>query len=325
MPVRLRPPHLKEGQLATDPFAHLLLCAFEARFAGSLVVWSGDDPFAEFSHPVRVRLEAGVAVAADMGNQGPGLLQALIPMTVRPAGTYRFLADLDAVGAASHVVRGHVDPYTLLASALRGPAREDAIEEVLRDCEGRDLHIQPTASLTRFGLTRQEWLLVQELRRRPQGMASLAATGAPAGLIKRTVYLLRVTGAASPLPARSAQASGPVSVPARPQMSPSIQASQASQASQATTRQRPTAPPDDAGVQAALVARTASRQARRPTPPAVPKPQSAPKPRSAPKPQATTKSNAQPERSQARRGLPSLSRLQDDESAADEASGRRVS
>lgn len=254
MTVRLRPPQFSEGRLEVDPFGHLLLAAFEARFAGSLVLWSGEDPFAQLAHPVRVRFEDGVAVAADFGErQAPGLLTALIPMTVRRAGGYRFLAGLDAVGAAAQVLRGHVDPFMLLASALRGPAREDAIEQVVRSADGRQLHLRPDCSLNRYGFTRQEWTLVQDLRRRPATLPSLlAGTQTAPALVKRLVYLLRVTGAVSLLPVDRRVASRPLSIPGHPRPPSTL---------------RETAPPADREAQAALVAASA-----RSTAPPVPAP-----------------------------------------------------
>lgn len=256
MTVRLRPAQLSEGKLQSDPFAHLLLAAFEARFAGSLVIWSGQDPFAEHAQPVRMRLEDGVVVAADFGpRHTPGLLSALIPMTVRRVGGYRFLSGIDAVGAAAHVLRGHVDPFMLLASALRGPAREDAIEQVVHGGEGRQLHLRPDCPLNRYGFTRPEWALVQDLRRRPVTLAGLleSAHAAPA-LVKRLIYLLRVTGAVSLLPAHRQVPSRPLSVP-EPQWAQSPPCR--------------TAPPTDLEAQAALVAASA-----RSTAPPVPAPQS---------------------------------------------------
>lgn len=214
MSVALRPPALSEGSLQQDPFAHLLLAAFEHRFNGSLVLWSGEQPFADNADQQRIRFIDGVVVAADLGQHKQGLLASLLPLNMRRAGGYRFLADTDLAGSAPHVLRGHVDPFMFLATALRGPVRDDVVEHVVWSTTGRVLRMRSGCPLERFGFTREEWEFVQELRRQPASLPELmAGSEAPDIFVKRMVYLLRVTGMLAVLPAGEQLESRAVSVP----------------------------------------------------------------------------------------------------------------
>ncbi|MDD9944194.1 MAG: hypothetical protein OXU20_24330 [Myxococcales bacterium] len=217
MSAILRPAALSEGSLASDPFVHLLLAALEQRFQGSLVVWSGEQPFAANAAQQRLLFEEGVVVAGDLDGDDRNLFSALIPLTVRRGGGYRFLPRVNVVGDDRRVLRGHVDPFMLAASALRGPVREDVIDAVVQEAGGRVLQVRSTARFERLGLTRDEWNFVQDLRRRPASAPALMVRGnAPEHFTKRMIYLLRVTGMAAVLPVGRQAPSRAVSVPGPP-------------------------------------------------------------------------------------------------------------
>src|SRR5262245_59993504 len=114
------------GDLATTPFAELLVGLLETQKDGTLRI--ADERGQHLAH---IHFESGTPVAARIAAAGAGLMQSLIPLCARSEGTYVFIQGDDEFGRAADIVYGRVDTLALIAAAMRGPVREDAVQRTL--------------------------------------------------------------------------------------------------------------------------------------------------------------------------------------------------
>ncbi len=179
------------GSLRELPFTHLLIDLLDARRSGTLLLCA---PGGTVS--ARVRFEDGVPTAARVGGGPAGnLLQALIPLCARADDDFVLLEGQDALGEGPVVV-GQVDPVVVIAAAMRGPVREDAVDRVLSSLEQRLLRIAPGASFERYGFSAEALALIEGLRHRPMTLAELRARSPlPQRVTRRLIYLLYITRA----------------------------------------------------------------------------------------------------------------------------------
>ncbi len=213
--MRAVPPHAKGtaeltermahgGTLRATPFADLLVALLDLRKTGTLRVATSS---AEVQ--ALVRFEGGVPVAARVQRLEANLIQSLIPLCACADGEYRFDDDRDDVGDGSAVVKGKVDPLALIAAVFRGPAREDAVNEVLGSVGPSLLKLHPRMQFERYRFTQQEQQVVTLLQREPMSLAELESY-LPARVARRVVYVLKVTRGVSLLPAQRRAVSGTV-------------------------------------------------------------------------------------------------------------------
>lgn len=184
-----------EGRLVQTPVAHILLYGLEHHLCGTLIVQQGH------GHEARILLEDGHMVAALLPGPERSLLAGLIPLCECVEGAWSFAEDENRVGDSRRVLRGHVDPFALVAAALRGPFREDVVDRVLEDLDEWMLAVDADVDLDRFGLTRIEWQVANALRKRSFTYRELLAERfAPPRVVRRLIYLLRVTKCISAVP-----------------------------------------------------------------------------------------------------------------------------
>jgi hypothetical protein len=163
-------------------------------------------------------------------------MQALIPLCSRSAGIFRFvpgprIADASSV-SGEHIAigaRSRVDPLALIMAASRGPLREDAVEQVMAVVSRNLVKLNPRANLERYALTAQERSIVQSVEIDPIDFAQVQQqSGAPERVVRRVLYVLRVTHALTLMPLVRRTQSGTVEhAQALPERRPSSRAQRA--------------------------------------------------------------------------------------------------
>jgi hypothetical protein len=193
------------GSLREVPFAHLLVHLFDTGRSGTLLLRNEAGGL-----EARIRFEAGVPTAARLDSNATSLLQALIPLCAHASGEFELLENQDALGDGSALV-GQVDPFGLIAAALRGPVREDAVESVLDELGASALRLEPGVNLERYALGPQERVLVEQLRHRAMTLEQLRARSELSErVVRRLVYLLCITRGLRATPLSRQSSSGTI-------------------------------------------------------------------------------------------------------------------
>jgi curved DNA-binding protein CbpA len=186
------PAPLNEGTLARTPLAHVLLHVGLRQLDGTLALWP-DDP-TERPGQDRILFEGGIAVRMRPIEAVANLDRGLGALFARQRAPYA-LYEADLVGVGQRVVEGRVDPFALVARALRGPAARihaDAMERVLERLGATPVRLRDTAILTRFALEDDERAVVQGLTQ-PITPAALLARWEVPDVPRRVLYLLAMT------------------------------------------------------------------------------------------------------------------------------------
>jgi len=177
------PKPLAQGDLAQTPLAHVLLSLLERGLDGTLAIW----PETERAGQDRVLFAKGVPVDARLLEPAATLERGLLPLFHRVRGPYAFYGS-DLVGQTK--LRDTVDPYHLLAAALRGGVRQDVVDAVLARYGDRPVRVNASTALGRFELVPKERAVLDVLRAQPQSAAD--TTGEPK-VATRLLYLLAIT------------------------------------------------------------------------------------------------------------------------------------
>jgi hypothetical protein len=173
-----------------------MLDLLDAQSWGTLVLF---DEAGEID--ARIRFESGIPTGAHSVVSEPGLLQILIPLCARTHGGFMFLDGKSELGYGPGVVIGQADPLSVIAAAMRGPTREDAIDGVLAQLAGKRLQINHDIDFERFGHSAQERSLVALLADGPISLEDMQSESSlPARVVRRVVYQLSISGALTPLP-----------------------------------------------------------------------------------------------------------------------------
>jgi hypothetical protein len=204
---------LTAGDLRTTPFAHVLVELLETEEHGTLFI-HGEDQQLEAA----VRIEGGFPTAlgfevpSDGGaTSGINLLHALIPLCSRSSGAFRFVAGQHIEMNVPASGRVRVDPLTLIMAASRGPLREEAVEQVMVAVARHLVKLNPRANIERYALTAQERSIVDCLAQGPIDLARLREDNdAPERVVRRVLYVLRITHALTLLPLVRRNQSGTV-------------------------------------------------------------------------------------------------------------------
>jgi Tetratricopeptide repeat len=179
----------RRGNLASMSLPELLIALLDARKTGSLRIQRPDGIC-----DTVMRIEDGVPVGIRMPGLGPSLLQSLVPLCMRNAGDYVFVEGQDDVGSGPGAAVGRVDPLTLIAAAVRGPVREDALATTLAPLATAVLHLSPRLAVARYAFTEVERGVVDALVREPRTLIELCMQpGLNQHVARRVVYVLAVT------------------------------------------------------------------------------------------------------------------------------------
>jgi hypothetical protein len=224
---------LSAGDLRTTPFAHVLVELLETEEHGTLFI-HGEEQALEAA----IRIEAGFPTAIGFEAQaenaktaGGNLLNGLIPLCSRASGAFRFVSGQHIEMNLPAAARSRVDPLTLIMAASRGPLREDAVEQVMLNVARHLVKLNPRSNIERYALTAQERSIVDCLAQGPIDLARLREENdAPERVLRRVLYVLRVTHALTLLPLVRRNQSGTVAhsspLPERAPSQPDIVAPQ---------------------------------------------------------------------------------------------------
>ncbi len=184
------------GSLRTSPLAHLLVALLDHEQTGTLRLLEPTGTI----HAL-VQFEEGLPVAVRTRSFGGSLAQSLIPLCACAEGDYVFVAGVDEVGVGEGAVVGRVDPVALINAAMRGPLREDIVEQTLAMLSDRLLRLHPRVKLARYKFTDVERQIVSALEEGPATLDQLIAqSGANPGVVRRLMYVLQITRGISPVP-----------------------------------------------------------------------------------------------------------------------------
>jgi tetratricopeptide (TPR) repeat protein len=194
------------------PFARVLIELLAKRWNGTLLIRAEDG-----EHEAAVRFEEGFAVAAKVDAPSATLLQCLIPLCVWQHRRFEFLDREDGVGSGADVVTGQVDPLGLIAASVRGPIRDEVLEEAVTALGEEPFRLRPNVLLSRYGFTAQELHAVACLQRGSITVAQLRERAqVPEHALRRVLYVLWVTHALSLLMSPRRVVSGTIRQPAPP-------------------------------------------------------------------------------------------------------------
>lgn len=219
------PKPLAEGALSATPFGHVLLSIQKKGLSGTLAVWPDDDEPGQD----RIFFRSGVPAVGRFITPAASLERGLLTIFPRQRGPYAFY-EADLVGEGEGTLRGTVDVFELIATALRGNAPRDAITRVIRKLGNERQRIKKGAPLARFALQSNEKAFVELLRAEPATAAVLMEQFGDPKVAQRMIYLLAITDAL--------EAYRPVSQQKLRAVSPSSLGEQASRPSSPAVRRR---------------------------------------------------------------------------------------
>ncbi|MFZ1865773.1 MAG: DnaJ domain-containing protein [Polyangiales bacterium] len=191
---------MAEGSLGATPFGHVLLSIQKKGLSGTLAVWPDDDRPGQD----RILFRAGVPAMGRFLEPAADLERGLLAIFHRRQAPYAFY-EADLVGSAEGALRGQVDVFALLATALRGEVPRDAMARVIRKLGLERQRINTGASLARFGFLSNETAFIELMRAEPATAPILIEQFGDPKVAQRMIYLLAITDCLEPYRAVSQQ------------------------------------------------------------------------------------------------------------------------
>ena len=183
------PEPVAEGSLNTTPFGHVLLSIQKKGLSGTLAIWPEDGR----SGQDRILFRSGAPTVGRFLDPAIDLEQSILSIFERPKGAYAFY-ETDLVGEAGTVLRGYVDVFRLLATALRTSAPEGAMARVIRKLGSDRQRIKKGAPLAKLQLQSNERAVVELIRAEPAAPAAILQQFGEPKVAQRMLYLLAITG-----------------------------------------------------------------------------------------------------------------------------------
>ncbi|MBW2462811.1 MAG: DnaJ domain-containing protein, partial [Deltaproteobacteria bacterium] len=172
--------------------AHLLLYVQQRELNGTLVIWAEQGTHPDKKGQDRLRFENGKAVAGRFVQAGSTFARSMLPLFNRVHAPYAFY-DRDLVGTGASVLTSEIEPSALIAASLRGAAREDAIDAVLRRLGQMFVRIRKDADIEALGLNAREKNFVDLIRADATTAAQLVEISGDERRARRLIYLLTIT------------------------------------------------------------------------------------------------------------------------------------
>lgn len=194
------PKPLAEGSLDATPFGHVLLSIQKKGLSGTLAIWPDD----ERPGQDRILFRSGAPAVGRFLDPAADLERGLLSIFHRRQGPYAFY-EADLIGDAEDALRGQVDIFGLLATALRGDVPRDAMTKVIRKLGLERQRIKRGAPLGRFGLQSNEIAFVELMRAEPATAPILIEQFGDPKVAQRMIYLLAITDCLEPYRAVSQQ------------------------------------------------------------------------------------------------------------------------
>ncbi|HET8937065.1 MAG TPA: DnaJ domain-containing protein [Polyangiales bacterium] len=191
------------GTLAKTPLAHLLIYLEQKSLSGTLAIWP-DVVDENDRRQDRILFLKGRAVAGRMMEPATSLREGMLRLFDRREAPYAFY-ESNLLGGTEDRLNGRVDPYSLIAEALRIGAREEVIDAVVQRVSKARLRIAPNVDFSRFELQNDERAAIDLLLAEPISLEQLEASELMTPVAcKRLVYLLLITKSVAPYEAPAA-------------------------------------------------------------------------------------------------------------------------
>jgi curved DNA-binding protein CbpA len=188
------PKPVAQGRLSKTPFAHLLLHIMTKSLDGTLAVWTDEEPADPRFSQDRILFEKGRPIAARLISRSTALDRGLLALFERRSAPYAFYTH-NLLGKGEGIIQGNVDPYLLIAAALRGGAQDDVIERVLQAYEGQRVRLRDSAQLDRYGFIGREDSFLRRLTSEAATIEEHIDRARDDRTSRRVLYLLAITKA----------------------------------------------------------------------------------------------------------------------------------
>ena len=188
------PKPLAQGRLSKTPFAHLLLHILTKELDGTLAVWTDEAPEDPRFSQDRILFKKGRPVAGRLISRSTALDRGLLTLFERRLAPYAFY-ETNLLGSGPGVIHGDVDPYLLIAAALRGGAQDDVIEKVLQAYEGKRVKLSEDAEIDRYGFIGREDSFLRRLGGEAATIEEHINRASDDHTSRRVLYLLAATKA----------------------------------------------------------------------------------------------------------------------------------
>jgi tetratricopeptide (TPR) repeat protein len=201
-------PQARVNDLRATPFAHILIELLQHERTGTLLIY-GDPGQVQAA----ILFQAGMPIAASVAQEteSRNLSKVLIPLCAWREGDFLFAEERNLVGPSAVVAPAALDPLPLIAAAARGPLRDDAVEATLADIGANLLKLSPRVDRSRFAFTAQEQPVIDCLEAGALDLDALREQSAvPERVLRRVVYVLRLSRAITLLPAARRMVSGTI-------------------------------------------------------------------------------------------------------------------
>lgn len=182
------PTPVAEGTLDHTPFAHVVLSVLRRRLSGTLAVW----PDEERAGQDRILFRNGSPVAGRLLDPAETLERGLLPIFRRARAPYAFY-EQDLVSASDGVLVSPCETLPLVAAALRGGGRDDAIDRVLGEFDPHRVRLTAGFDASVFRLTSKELAFIDLLRADSDTVGRLIELSGDPKTSRRVLYLLAIT------------------------------------------------------------------------------------------------------------------------------------
>lgn len=183
---------LAQGRLQDTPFAHMLLHMEQHGLSGVLELVDSRGGLTQ------VEVIEGYPTMAIFAQRPSSLYTGLVALCAVADGEYHYY-DEALRGAEGFLLRGRVDPLSLVATASRQQLRMDVVQRILQRYQGDCLRLQPGKPLHRLQLTAEEQSVLDLLRAAPCTIAELVRLSSwTAERTRALVYTLLVTRMLAP-------------------------------------------------------------------------------------------------------------------------------
>ncbi|KPK10971.1 MAG: hypothetical protein AMJ62_16580 [Myxococcales bacterium SG8_38] len=178
----------------------MLLSIQKKGLSGTLAIWPDDDRPGQD----RILFRSGAPAVGRFLDPASDLERGMLAIFHRTEAPYAFY-EADLVSSAEDALRGQVDIFALIATALRGEAPRDAMARVIRKLGTERQRIKMGAPLGRFGLLSNEMAFIELMRAEPATAAILIEQFGDPKVAQRMIYLLAITDCLEPYRAVSQQ------------------------------------------------------------------------------------------------------------------------
>jgi hypothetical protein len=200
-----------EGTLGATPLGHVLLSIQKKGLSGTLAIWPDD----ERPGQDRILFRTGIPAIGRFIDPASDFERGILHLFSRRGAPYAFY-EADLVGESEGTLRGAVDIFALIASALRAEVPKDAAVRVIRKLGEGAHRIKSGSPLARFALQANEMAFVELMRAEPASAGTLIEQFGDPKVAQRMLYLLAITDCLEPYARASQQKLKAVRAPSSP-------------------------------------------------------------------------------------------------------------